>query len=767
MTRQSIQHYTILEQLGEGGMGIVYKARDARLNRIVALKVLRTERATDPERKRRFVQEARAASSLNHPNIVTVYDIGTDYGVDFIAMEYVPGKPLDKVIPADGMYLPEAMRCAIQIAAALEAAHSAGIIHRDLKPGNVIVTPTGHAKLLDFGLAKLTSPRATRLDITRSFAAPLTMQGSIIGTVAYMSPEQASSKPLDARSDIFSFGAVLYEMLTGKRAFDRDSAVSTLTALLRDEPEPPRTSNTAIPPALETVVLRCLKKDPSERFATAAELRRELESLMVEPDVRDHITASSVAVLPFVSLSPNKQDEYFGEGLAEEISSALAGVPGLRISARASAQAFRAAGLDVQTAGRRLQVDWVVDGTVRRAGERIRVTAQIVAVASGFQLWSERFDGQASDEFALQDAVAQAIRTRIGELLSSPDRDAAPADVAAGPSPSDASPSLVLPPSQDEQHSQRSAVDEVAGLYREACVYLQEFDLEAGAKARECLERAVRIEPSSGAVYGAIADYYCTLGLLGSQPPGEALKKAEWASQRALEEDRADPEALAALGMLSGLQKHEWDAAAKHFIAALTARPDSAYIRFRYAFWFLHPMGLIREALEQASRAAQAQPGSCVYRAAVAYFHCVEGDHERAMSECRRSVGLDPDHWFPRWVSAWACCAAGRAADAVAVCKPSADHAWIASVLALSRLLSGEKGNPFTGPELSRPALLAPVYVVLDQLDRAFVLLSDAVESRDPLASVMLQAPVFASCANDSRLRSLRSKLNLSLAQTA
>jgi serine/threonine protein kinase len=292
MTGQTIGHYRILEQLGAGGMGVVYKALDAHLDRFVAIKVLPPEKVADAERKRRFVHEAKAASALNHPNIITIYDIASENGTDFIAMEYVPGKALNQLITRKGLPLGEALKYAVQIADALAAAHAAGIIHRDLKPGNVMVLGTperaGFVKVLDFGLAKLSDKvESTEREFTETIRqdnAPVTDEGTIVGTVSYMSPEQAEGKRVDARSDIFSFGTLLYEMVTGQRAFQGDSKLSTLSAILREEPKPAGQVVEGLPRELERTIARCLRKSPERRFQAMPDLKVALEELKEESD---------------------------------------------------------------------------------------------------------------------------------------------------------------------------------------------------------------------------------------------------------------------------------------------------------------------------------------------------------------------------------------------------------------------------------------------------------------------------------------------------
>ena len=289
MLGQSIAHYTIVDKLGEGGMGVVYKARDAHLDRFVALKVLPPEKVADPERKRRFVQEAKAASALNHPNIVHIYDISSADGVDFIAMEYVSGRTLDRLIERKGLRLNEALGYSVQIADALAKAHSAGIVHRDLKPSNIMVNDDGIVKLLDFGLAKLTEVLTKDGEYASTLTAEgageaLTEKGVILGTVAYMSPEQASGKPVDTRSDVFSFGSVFYEMLTGRRAFHGESAALTLAAIIREEPKPLHEVAVEVPEEVGRVLRRCLHKDPQRRWQSMSDLKAVLQDLKEESD---------------------------------------------------------------------------------------------------------------------------------------------------------------------------------------------------------------------------------------------------------------------------------------------------------------------------------------------------------------------------------------------------------------------------------------------------------------------------------------------------
>jgi serine/threonine-protein kinase len=352
--------YEILAPIGAGGMGEVYKAKDTRLDRIVAIERLHGH--TSDSSRARFEQEARAIAALNHPHICQVYDVGPDY----LVLEYIEGKPLVSQQSPGPVPVDEAVSVALQIAAALEEAHSRGIIHRDLKPDNIFKTRTG-IKILDFGLAKL----AADADATR------TAEGTVMGTAAYMSPEQAQGKSGDARSDIFSFGAVLYELLAGRRAFTGDSMASILAAVLNADPAPIQAA-----PALHQVVMRCLRKAPEQRFQTIAEVKKALEQVTAKPAEKQ----PSIAVLPFANMSQDKEQEYFNDGLAEEIINLLAQIPGLKVIARTSAFAFRGKEQDIRAIAGALGVSTVLEGSVRRAGNRIRVTAQLISAEAAAAL---------------------------------------------------------------------------------------------------------------------------------------------------------------------------------------------------------------------------------------------------------------------------------------------------------------------------------------------------------------------------------------------
>jgi len=478
--------YEILSSIGSGGMGEVWKARDTRLGRTVAIKKVKEQHSE------RFKQEARSIAALNHPNICQIFDIGGDY----LILEYVEGKPLSGPLPEQ-----EAVKLAIQTATALEAAHKKGIIHRDLKPSNIMVTSEGSVKLLDFGLAKLYEQDQSISNLpTEDF--PATQAGAILGTVAYMSPEQAQGQPADARSDIFSFGLILYEMLSGRRAFSGDSNFTLLEAIVRKEPPPLKTS-----PALERIVKRCLEKNSSDRYQRMSELKVELVKATVQKAaISSEDPQPSIAVLPFADMSPGKDNEWFSDGLAEEIINALTKLPGLQVIARTSAFAFKGKDQDITEIAKALRVSNILEGSVRKSGNRIRVTAQLIEAAKGVHLWSERYDREMEDVFAIQDEISQAIAEKLRVRL-------------AGRGP------LI----------ERQTYNlEAYSLYLKGRHYYYRATPENVDRSKECFEQAIDADPNYALGWYWLAKYYWFIGYIGLMPPKTANTKANKVNKKAL-----------------------------------------------------------------------------------------------------------------------------------------------------------------------------------------------------------------------------------------
>jgi len=585
--------YVLLAPLGAGGMGEVWQARDTRLDRIVAIKKLQAQH-TD-----RFAQEARAIAALNHPHICQVYDVGPDY----LVLEYVEGRQLPCPLP-----LEEATRFAIDIAAALEAAHRKGIIHRDLKPANIMVTGDKSVKLLDFGLAKLLDPSDS--ERTRS------LEGVVVGTLSYMSPEQAEGKPLDERSDIFSFGAVLYEMLSGNRAFDGDSMVQVLRAVLDSEPAPIGSSS-----ALHRIVKRCLAKQPAQRFQTMREVRLALEQLSAKPAE----TKPSVAALPFSTMSANKEDEYFSDGLTEEIINALAQIPGLNVTARTSSFAFRGKEQDVRKIAETLDVRNILEGSVRRSGNRIRVTAQLIDAASGYHLWSERYDREMADVFEIQDEISQAIAVAL-KLKLSPQQSA----------PRKHTPSL---PAHE--------------AFLKARYFLGKLRPDMLQQTKEWLEQAIALDPDFALPHAMLATYYQRLAFLGASPATQILPLARNAALRALEIDPDLAEARAELAVAATLD-YDWAEAGRQFAMAMAGDPVPGSVRNLYGFFYLLPLGRLHEATVELETAIKSDPLNVQCQTQLAVCYWVAGNSELAAEQFRRALELDENFWLALMVqSIW------------------------------------------------------------------------------------------------------------------
>jgi serine/threonine protein kinase/tetratricopeptide (TPR) repeat protein len=438
----SLSHYRITAALGAGGMGEVYRATDTKLGREVAIKVLPAGLAGDPDRLARFEREARAIAALNHPQIVTIYSVEEADGVHFLTMELVEGQPLDRVIPAGGMPVERLLEIGAALAEALAAAHEKGIVHRDLKPGNVMLTDSGRLKVLDFGLAKVAAAARPGESSTELPTEARTSEGVVMGTAPYMSPEQAAGRDVDHRSDIFSLGVMLFELATGARPFQGASNVELLSSILKDPTPDLARVKPGLPPHLSRLIARCLEKAPADRYPTARAVLEELPSVAGAPPakVSSGATAAatrerSIAVLPFVNRGGNPEEDYFSDGLSEELINALGALRGLKVTARSSSFQFRGQELDVREIGRRLGVAAVLEGSVRMARDRLRITVELVSAEDGYQIWSQRYDGEMKDVFDTQDEivakVVEALRVPLGVGATEPAREPHVPDVEA------------------------------------------------------------------------------------------------------------------------------------------------------------------------------------------------------------------------------------------------------------------------------------------------------------------------------------------------
>ena len=658
MIGKTILHYKILDKLGEGGMGVVYKAEDTKLKRTVALKFLPLHTMVSEEEKARFEHEAQAAAALDHPNICTVYEINESDGQAFIAMAYVEGQSLQDIVGASlvgaqtragtrpAPTLADILNYAIQIAEGLQAAHEKDIVHRDIKPANILITEKGQVRITDFGLAKL----AGRTQLTK--------EGTSMGTVAYMSPEQTQGIEVDHRTDIWAFGAVIYEMITGKQPFAGDYEQAVMYSIMNEDPEPPTAFRTGVPMELERIVLKALAKDPGERYQRIDEMLVDLNGVQVSgrthPDPPQKYakqtafrkthrylglaillilslsvftyfmnrgqSIDSIAVLPFVNSYNDPDIEYLSDGITETLITKLSQLPQLRVMARSTVFRFKGKDVTARQVGDQLNVRAVVTGEIVQRGDALRINAELVDVSDGAQIWGNQYDRTIDDIFAIENAISEQISTSLRLQLTSEEKG-----------------KLV------KQHTEDTAAYQ---LYLKGRFYLSKRTGEAIERALGYFEEAVARDPNYALAFAGMADCYVLLPVHQVLTAEEAFIKLKAAAFQALQIDEQLAEAHTALATGYSIFGWDWRAAEKSFIRAIEINPNYATAHHWYGDIYLRMHARFDEAIAEMKRALELDPLSLIINADLGQSYTYARSYDLAAEQLRKTIEMDQNFWL-------------------------------------------------------------------------------------------------------------------------